>query len=59
MSDRPGHLMDIMATCIEVSGVNYPSWYNGNEIPGLEGESLVQSIKNASDERESVIFLGT
>ncbi len=56
MSERPGQLMDIMATCIEVSGAEYPSQFNGNKIHNLEGESLLHSIKNESDQRESVMY---
>jgi arylsulfatase len=56
LSDRPGHLIDIMATCIELAGTEYPSMYRGNEIHDLEGESLLQSIKNVTDEREFVMF---
>jgi len=56
MSDRPGMLMDIMATCVEVSGAEYPLKFKGNEIHNLEGESFLRSIKNESDKRESVMF---
>ena len=56
MSDRPGVLMDIMATCVEVTGAEYPSQFKGNEIHHLEGETLLRSIKNESDERESVMY---
>jgi arylsulfatase A-like enzyme len=56
MSDRPGMLMDIMATCIEVSGSEYPLQFKGNEIHNLEGESLLSSIKNENEGRESVMF---
>ncbi len=56
MSDRPGILMDIMATCIDVSGAEYPAQYKGNDIHSAEGESLLPSIKNNSDERNSVMF---
>jgi arylsulfatase A-like enzyme len=56
MSDRPGQLMDIMATCIEVTGAKYPSQFKGHQIHNLEGESLLHSIKNESDKRESVMY---
>jgi arylsulfatase A-like enzyme len=56
MSERPGMLMDIIATCIEVAGIDYPSRFKGNKIHHLEGESLLHSIKNESDERESVMY---
>ena len=56
MSDRPGVLMDIMATCIDVSGAEYPSKQNGNDIHPVEGESLLHSIRDESDERYSTMF---
>lgn len=56
MSDRPGVLMDIMATCIEITGAGYPSQYNGSKIHKPEGESLLRSIKNESEKRESIMF---
>ena len=55
-SERPGQLMDIMATCIEVAGAEYPSHFRGNEIHPLEGESLLPSMQNGNDQRESVMF---
>ena len=36
----PGHLIDIMATCVDVAGANYPSQYRGSKIWPLEGVSL-------------------
>jgi arylsulfatase len=56
MSDRPGMLMDIMATCLDVSGAEYPAEINDIEIHMSEGESLLPSIKNETDNRKSVMF---
>jgi len=36
----PGHLIDIMATCVDVSGVTYPTKRNGQAILPMEGKSL-------------------
>jgi arylsulfatase len=55
-SERPGQLMDIMTTCVDVAGAKYPVEYNGNQIYPIEGESLVQSIENKSDEREADLY---
>lgn len=41
----PGHIIDIMATCVELAGVKYPQTYNGNKITPLEGTSLVPLFK--------------
>ncbi len=37
---EPGHLIDIMATCVDVAGAKYPNEYKGNEIQPIEGVSL-------------------
>ncbi len=36
----PAQLPDIMATCLDVAGVDYPAAYNGHVIQPLEGCSL-------------------
>lgn len=38
---EPGQLVDIMATCLDVSGASYPAVYRGETITPLEGRSLV------------------
>ncbi|WP_133575845.1 arylsulfatase [Pedobacter metabolipauper] len=40
-TDEVGHVMDFMATFIEVSGAIYPKEYHGNTITPLEGRSFV------------------
>jgi arylsulfatase len=37
---RPAHLIDIMATCVDISGARYRSSYAGHDIAPMEGESL-------------------
>lgn len=36
-----GHVMDIMATCVDIAGAEYPSEYKGHDIIPMEGKSLV------------------
>jgi len=36
-----GHLVDIIATCVDVAGVSYPSEYKGHPITPMEGKSLL------------------
>lgn len=36
----PGHLPDIMATIVDITGASYPEEFNGNKIPHFEGQSL-------------------
>ncbi|MEG1586665.1 MAG: arylsulfatase [Bacteroidales bacterium] len=41
-----GHVIDLMATCVDVAQTNYPSDYNGNPIIPIEGKSLLPVFKN-------------
>ena len=36
----PGHLIDIMATCVDISGARYPTKQEERDIQGMEGVSL-------------------
>lgn len=40
----PAHLVDIMATCLEVSGAEYPEKVEGRDIEPLMGRSLLPII---------------
>lgn len=55
-TDEFGHVMDVMATCVELSGAEYPTTYKGNEIIPMEGKSLVPILKTG--EREGHDYLG-
>ena len=37
---QTGHLIDIMATCVDLSGATYPAQFHGNRILPMEGRSL-------------------
>lgn len=53
---QPAHLIDIMATCVELSGAKYPTEFNGNKITPLEGKSLVPAFANKPIEREAIYW---
>ncbi|MFM9825682.1 arylsulfatase [Flavobacterium sp.] len=53
---QPGHLIDIMATCVEIAGLQYPTNFNGNAIYPLEGKSLVPAFTNKSINREFIFW---
>lgn len=46
-----GHLIDVMATLVEVSGASYPAKANGRDIPPMEGKSLVPAFAGKPVER--------
>ncbi len=56
ISGRTGHVMDFMATFIELANAKYPSTYNGHTIKPLQGTSLVPAFKNKNAAGHSVLF---
>ncbi|MFP6855049.1 MAG: sulfatase/phosphatase domain-containing protein, partial [Opitutales bacterium] len=40
LDHQPGHLIDLMATCLDVSGIAHPKEFGGHKIQPLEGVSL-------------------
>ncbi len=56
LEHQPGHLIDIMATCVEVSGAKYPSEYKGNAITPLEGLSLVPAFRGELLNRDALYW---
>lgn len=53
---QPGHLVDIMATCVEVAGAKYPTEFNGQAIQPMEGKSLVPAFRNKSIRRDALYW---
>jgi len=51
-----GHVIDIMATCIDVAGTTYPSKFKENAITPLEGKSLVPVFRNERLERRAIYW---
>jgi arylsulfatase len=41
ITHEPGHITDIMATCLDVAGVEYPPDYPGRKLLPLAGRSLL------------------
>ena len=40
-----GHIIDIMATCLDAAGVDYPAGFGGRKVLPLEGNSLLPTFK--------------
>jgi arylsulfatase len=53
---QPGHVIDIMATCIDVAGATYPQQFNGKSITPLEGVSLRPAFDGKQIERKQPLF---
>jgi arylsulfatase A-like enzyme len=46
---EPAHLIDLMATCVDIAGASYPVDFDGNKILPMEGESLRPSLTSSPD----------
>ena len=53
---QPGHLIDIMATCVELAGVKYPTEKDSIKIKPLEGRSLDVAFKGGEIDREALYW---
>lgn len=51
-----GHLMDIMATAVDLADAKYPETHKGNNIIPMEGKSLVPIFKKGTREGHSHLF---
>lgn len=50
------HLIDIMATCVDVAEASYPKRYNGVKIHPLEGVSLTPSFHDKTLDRDTLYW---
>lgn len=55
-SDFPGHLIDFMATFVDLVGVPYPAEFDGRRVLPFEGESLLGAIRGQEPVRTRPIF---
>ena len=53
---QPSHLIDIMATCIDIAGIEYPKEYNMNKIQPFEGKSLVPAFSDKPLQRDLIFW---
>ena len=56
LRNQPAHLIDIMATCIDIAQLQYPQTYLSNIIQPMEGKSLVPSFTNQPIQREYIFW---
>ena len=56
ITHQMGHLIDVMATCADVTGADYPSTHNGREVASLEGKSLLPVFKGEQREGHEALF---
>ncbi|HUT95927.1 MAG TPA: arylsulfatase [Thermoguttaceae bacterium] len=53
---QPGHVIDVMATCVELAGAPYPEQHQGRRIVPLEGKSLVPIFRGGHRAGHNALF---
>ncbi|HSU57252.1 MAG TPA: sulfatase-like hydrolase/transferase, partial [Candidatus Dormibacteraeota bacterium] len=56
LEKQPGHLIDLMATCVDLSGAKYPAEHDGEKIKPMEGVSLLAALNGHSLARKQPLF---
>jgi len=54
---QPGHLIDVMATCVDLAGAQYPPPGDGaDEVHALQGRSLTPVFKGDTIQRDEIFW---
>ncbi len=53
---QPVHINDIMPTCLELAGAQYPERYQGRAILPMDGKSFVPALRGETVLREEPLF---
>ena len=53
---QPGHVVDIMATCVDVAGAKYPTEFHGQPIQPMEGKSLLPALDDKPIQRDAIYW---
>jgi arylsulfatase A-like enzyme len=56
ITHQPGHIIDLMATCLDVAGVRYPRTYRGRRVTPLEGKSLMPVLRGQRRAGHKALF---
>src|SRR5512133_2212052 len=52
----PGHLIDIMATCVDVAGATYPAERQGQTVQPMEGASLAPTFRGEPFQERAIFW---
>ena len=53
---QPGHVVDLMATCLDLAGTSYPKTVNGKAILPQRGSSLLPIFRDQQRPEPSVLY---
>jgi len=56
IAHQAGHIIDVMATCLDAAGAAYPKTHRGRDIEPLEGRSLLPIFRGGRREDHPALF---
>jgi len=56
ITHQVGHIIDVMATCIDLAGATYPSSYQGHRVLPMEGKSLLPIFQGKQRKGHDALF---
>jgi len=56
ITHQPGHIVDIMATCLDVAGSDYPAEHDGRTLKPLRGKSLLPILQGRQRDGHDVLY---
>jgi len=56
LTNQVAHIIDIMATCVDLGGADYPETRHGKAITPLEGKSLLPVFQGKTREPHDVLY---
>jgi len=56
LTHQRGHIIDIMPTCLDVAGADYPASFNGKPITPVEGKSLAPVFRGETRDGHDALF---
>jgi arylsulfatase len=56
LTDQPGHVVDIMPTCLAAAKVRYPENHRGYTLTPLAGQSLLPVLQGGSRQRGAIFW---
>ncbi len=56
LTHESGHIIDLMATCVDVAGARYPESFNGERILPMEGRSLTPAFHGKKIARSEAFY---
>ncbi len=56
ISHQPGHLIDLLATCLDASGGTYPAEYDGKQTTSIQGKSLLPAFQGRQRQEHDWLY---